>query len=41
MDNSLKLILKQSVKNHKKKSKYQVSNNAITLIRLCEKKYNK
>lgn len=42
MDNSLKLILKQSVKNHqKKKSKYQVSNNAITLIRLCMKKYNK
>lgn len=41
MDNSLKLILKQSVKNLKKKSKYQVSNNAITLIRLCMRKYNK
>lgn len=41
MDNSLKLILKQPVKNHQKKSKYQVSNNAITLIRLCMKKYNK
>lgn len=41
MDNSIKLILKQSVKNHQKKSQYQVSNNAITLIRLCMKKYNK
>lgn len=41
MDNSLKLSLKQSVKNHQKKSKYQVSNNAITLIRLCMRKYNK